>query len=242
MTGQRSVHEHKPLSMREQYLRSLDVLRQGGLVALPTDTVYGLCAVAADAAAVERLYAVKVRDPKQPLPVFTGSVEQARLIADMNDAAEALSVRFWPGGLTIVLRKKRSFVTRAAAGGDTIGVRVPDDPWLRELCAQIGPITGTSANIAGRDECHTAAEVRAQLGDGVDLIVDAPVAASGKPSTIVDCTDPSGVRVLRPGTIGDDEIEDALSGITSARQDRAVRRTLKRDRLMSDNMDGRTPP
>ena len=198
--------------MREQYLGARDVLREGGLVALPTDTVYGLCAVATDRAAVERLYDVKARDPKQPLPLFVGSPEQARLIVEMNDAAEALAAIFWPGALTIVLRRRETFETRAAAGGRTIGVRVPGDALLRELALELGPITGTSANIAGREECHTAAEVRAQLGDAVDLIVDGPVAASGKPSTIVDCTEPPDVHVLRAGAITAAKIEAALAG------------------------------
>ncbi len=204
-------------SVRGQYERAGDALREGRLVALPTDTVYGLCAAAADRAAVERLYDVKGRDPKQPLPVFVGSIEQARLAVAMNDAAEALAARFWPGALTIVLLRRPTFETRAAAGGATIGVRVPDDPMLRELALELGPITGTSANIAGREECHTAAEVRAQLGDAVDLIVDAPIAASGKPSTIVDCTDPSAIRVLREGAIRRHAIEAVVDGATAVR-------------------------
>jgi L-threonylcarbamoyladenylate synthase len=198
--------------MRDEFLRARDVLRAGGLVALPTDTVYGLCAVATDGAAVERLYEVKVRDPKQPLPLFVGSIEQARLIVEMNDAADALASKFWPGALTIVLRKKPAFATRASAGGDTIGVRVPDDPMLRELALDLGPITGTSANIAGREECRTAAEVRAQLGNNVDLAVDAPVAASGKPSTIVDCVDPANIRLLREGAIDRAAIDAVIAG------------------------------
>jgi L-threonylcarbamoyladenylate synthase len=199
--------------MREDFEQARDVLREGGLVALPTDTVYGLCAVAADRAAVERLYEVKARDPKQPLPLFVGSTEQARLIVEVNAAAEALAAKFWPGALTIVLPKKPAFETRAAAGGATIGVRVPDDPLLRELALELGPITGTSANIAGREECHSADEVRAQLGDAVDLIVDAPINASGKPSTIVDCTDPASLRVLREGAIASQEIEATVDGV-----------------------------
>jgi len=204
-------------STRQHYERARDVLREGGLVALPTDTVYGLCAVAADGAAVERLYEVKARDPKQPLPLFVGSTEQARLIVEVNDVAEALASKFWPGALTIVLRRKPAFETRAAAGGETLGVRVPDDPLLRELALELGPITGTSANVAGREECHTAAEVRAQLGDAVDLIVDAPIAASGKPSTIVDCSDPAKLRVLREGAIDRGAIDAALAGASVVR-------------------------
>jgi L-threonylcarbamoyladenylate synthase len=149
------------------------------------------------------------------LPVFVASIEQARLIAETNAAADALAAKCWPGALTMVLLKKSAYRTLAAAGGDTIGVRVPGDPVLREIAAQLGPITGTSANIAGREECRTAAEVRAQLGDAVDLIVDAPVAATGVPSTIVDCTDSAHVRVLRDGAISREFLAGALAGIAT---------------------------
>jgi L-threonylcarbamoyladenylate synthase len=202
-------------AIRAQYREAVDVLRHGGVVALPTDTVFGLCAVAVEAAAVERVYEIKVRDLSQPIPLFVASAEQAELVAEVTDAARLLAAKFWPGALTLVLRKKRSFETRAAAGGDTVGVRMPDDPFLLEAAAQLGPLTGTSANIAGRAECHTGAEVRLQLGDAVDLIVDAAVAATGRPSTIVDCTDdrqPPVLRILREGALSRGAIADALAG------------------------------
>lgn len=197
----------------EQYHRAVDILRQGGVVAVPTDTVYGLIAVAADRAAVDRVYEIKTRDPAQPLPLFVASVAQAELIAEFNDAARALAAKFWPGALTVVVPKRPAYETRAAAGGDTVGVRVPADPFLREVARQLGPLTGTSANLAGREECRTAADVRAQLGDAVGLIVDAPVAATGMPSTVVDCTDPSRVRILREGAVPRAAIAAALAGI-----------------------------
>jgi L-threonylcarbamoyladenylate synthase len=206
---------HATDAIPEQHRKAIDVLRDGGVVALPTDTVFGLCAVAADAAAVERVYEIKARDPSQPMPVFVGSAEQAELIAVLTEAARLLARKFWPGALTLVLTKKPSFHTRAAAGGDTAGLRVPDDPFLIGAAAELGPLTGTSANIAGRGECHTAAEVRAQLGDAVDLIVDAPILATGKPSTIVDCTDggaPPTLRILREGAISRGAIAAALAG------------------------------
>ncbi len=196
--------------IKEQYRRAIDVLRVGGIVALPTDTVFGLCAVASDTAAVERVYEVKRRDPAQPMPVFVGSVEQAELVAELNDDARKLAAKFWPGALTMVVPKKASFETRAVAAGATVGLRVPDDPFLREAASQLGPLTGTSANIAGREECHSAAEVREQLGDAVDLIVDAPVAPVGRPSTIVECVEAGHMRVLREGAIANPEIEAAL--------------------------------
>jgi len=203
------------LDEKEQYRRAIEALRAGGIVALPTDTVYGLLALATDVAAVERVYETKVRDPAQPMPLFVGSVEQAELIAEMTGAARRLAERFWPGALTIVLRIKPPFQTRAAAGGNTVGVRLPADPFLREAASQLGPLTGTSANIAGRDECHTATEVRAQLGDSVDLIVDARVAAGGVPSSVVDCSDPAAVRIVREGAIGRDAIAEALAGVAT---------------------------
>jgi L-threonylcarbamoyladenylate synthase len=202
-------------AIRDQYRNAVEVLRDGGVVALPTDTVFGLCALAADAAAVERVFQIKARDPSQPMPLLVSSLEQAALVAEIAEAASLIARRFWPGALTMVLRKRPSFATRAAAGGDTVGVRVPDDPFLIEAAAQLGPLTGTSANIAGREECHSAAEVRAQLGDAVDLIIDAPVAASGRPSTIVDCTDPRTpvtLRVLRAGAISREAIAETLAG------------------------------
>jgi L-threonylcarbamoyladenylate synthase len=198
---------------KKAYRDAVAVLRKRGIVALPTDTVYGLVAVAADPAAVERVYETKVRDPSQPMPLFVGSLEQADIIAEMTEPARRLAEEFWPGTLTIVLRKKPTFATRAAAGADTIGVRMPGDPVLREMALQLGPLTGTSANIAGREECHTADEVRAQLGDAVDLIVDAPLAASGRPSTIADATRDDDVRIVREGGISRAEIEEALAGV-----------------------------
>jgi L-threonylcarbamoyladenylate synthase len=205
-------NRHKPLDIKQAYREALLVLKSGGIVALPTDTVYGLIAVAADDAAVERVYEVKARDRSQPMPIFVASIEQAELIAEVNDVARELIDKFWPGALTIVLQKKASYLTDAASGGETIGVRCPGDAVLRELAAQLGPLTGTSANLSGREECHTAAEVRAQLGDSADLIVDAPVDAVGQPSTIVDCTDPARPRVIREGAISRETLREALAG------------------------------
>jgi L-threonylcarbamoyladenylate synthase len=210
-----TAHEHKRLSGREGYLRAVEVLRAGGVVALPTDTVYGLCAVAADTAAVERVYEVKARDPAQPMPIFVASFEQAALIGEVNRAAETLAAAFWPGALTIVMHRQAAYESRALAGCDTAGVRAPADPALREMAAELGPLTATSANIAGREECHTAEEVYAQLGDAIDLIIDAPIRATGVPSTIVDCTEEARVRVARDGAISRSAIAEAVAGIAT---------------------------
>jgi L-threonylcarbamoyladenylate synthase len=203
------------LDEKEQYRHAFQVLREGGVVAVPTDTVFGLIAVAADSGAVQRVYDAKERDPAQALPVFVGSVEQADIIGEMNVASHRLAAVFWPGALTLVVRKKATFTTRAAAGEDTIAIRVPADPVLREFALQLGPLTGTSANLAGYDECHDAAQVRTQIGDRIDFIVDAAPLATGKPSTIVDVTQTTTARILREGEITRDAIADALAGIAA---------------------------
>ena len=200
---------------KRQYRKAIDALAAGGLVALPTDTVYGLCAVAADDAAVRRLYDVKSRPADQPLPLFAASIEQAELVVEMNDAARALAAAFWPGALTIVLRRRPSYRTLAAGSSDTIGVRVPDDAAIREIAAQLGPLTGTSANRSGGPEARTAREVEAQLDGAVDVIVDAPVHGNGRTSTVVDCSETGLVRVVREGAIGRAAIMDALAGVAT---------------------------
>jgi L-threonylcarbamoyladenylate synthase len=198
----------------DAYTHAADILhaggRPGGIVALPTDTVYGLCARADDPAAIERIYAIKQRDPSQAMPIFVADIEQAEQIADFNDTARALASAFWSGALTVVVPVRDRYDSRALAGGRTVALRAPGDHRIRDLCAAVGPLTGTSANIAGREECHTAAEVHSQLGDTVDLIVDAPVDATGQPSTIVDCTDPAVVGILRVGAITRAAIATAL--------------------------------
>jgi L-threonylcarbamoyladenylate synthase len=202
------------LDQKEQYRRAIDALRGGGVSAMPTDTVYGLIAVAADDGAVRRVYEMKGRPDDQPLPLFVGSIEQAELVGELTEPGRRLADRFWPGALTIVVPKKASYRTLASAGSDTIGLRVPNDAALREIAAQLGPLTATSANRSGAPECRSAAEVRAQLGDVIDVIVDAPVRADTRPSTVVDCTEPARVRIVRAGAVERDAIVEALAGVS----------------------------
>lgn len=186
--------------------RAVEVLRAGGLVAYPTDTVYGLAARPSDDAAVGRLFEVKQRRPDQSTPLLIASpADLARIAAEVPEAAQELIRQFWPGSITIVLRKAVGFHSRAVAG-DTVGVRVPDHPVPRELVRLLGePITGTSANLAGGAEPLTADDVRAQLGDAVDLIIDGGRCPGGRPSTVVDCTvEPP--RIVREGAIAREEL------------------------------------
>lgn len=188
------------------------MLLDGGIVAMPTDTVYGLVALAADDEAVARLYALKGRPGDQPLPLFVASIDQARRVAAFTTPAESLARAFWPGALTIVMRRLDGYRTLAVAGGNTLGMRVPNDAVLRDLCNRVGPLTGTSANLSGAAPARSAADARASLGDGVSLVVEGNVRDDAEPSTVVDCTGARHVRIVRTGAVTREAIAAALAG------------------------------
>lgn len=186
--------------------RAAEVLRGGGLVAYPTDTVYGLGVDPTNDEAVDRLFGAKRRLPDQSTPLLIASPRDlANVVSEVPEIAERLIAAFWPGGLTIVLPKAPTFHSKAVVG-DTVGLRVPDHPVPCELVRLLGrPITGTSANAAGGPEPLSADDVRAQLGDAVDLVVDGGRCRGGTPSTVVDCT-VSPPRIVREGTISRGEL------------------------------------
>ena len=186
--------------------RAAELLRHGGLVAYPTDTVYGLAADPRNDEAVRKLFEAKGREPEQSVPLlFASPQDLAYVVADVPDVALGLLREFWPGPLTIVLPKAQRFRSRAVVG-ETVAVRVPDHPVPRELVRLLGaPITGTSANVSGEPEPVTADDVRAQLGDAVDLVIDGGRCAGGRPSTVVDCT-VSPPRIVREGAISREEL------------------------------------
>jgi L-threonylcarbamoyladenylate synthase len=167
---------------------ALDILRCGGLVAFPTDTVYGVGAVAFDAAAVERIYAAKGRDVAKALPILLADSASLMEVGDEIPAdVHRLAETFWPGPLTIVVRK-RDVVPEAVSRGGTVGVRVPAHPVTLELLYSSGPLAATSANPSGKPDPMTADEVASGLGDRIDLILDGGRAPGGRPSTVIDCT------------------------------------------------------
>ena len=184
------------------------VLKGGGLVAYPSDTVYGLGAAAGDARAVERVFAVKDRDAEKALSLLLAdAADLAPLCAQVPFLARVLAQRYWPGPLTLVLRRSPAFHSAALGGGDTVAVRVPDHPFLRELIRALGePITGTSANQSGRPACRSAGEVEDKLGDAVDLIIDGGPSGAGQESTVVSLTGSLPV-VLREGAIPRVDVE-----------------------------------
>ncbi len=190
---------------------ALRVLRRGGLVAIPTETVYGLAANADDEAAVRRIFAAKGRPPTHPLIVHLAGAEHLSSWAGVIPAAAAaLADACWPGPLTVVVPKAERVLDVVTGGLDTVGLRVPAHPLTLELLSELGcGLAAPSANRFGDVSPTTAAHVQRDLGDRVDLILDGGACPVGVESTIVDCTvDPP--QVLRPGAITVEQITRLL--------------------------------
>ncbi len=196
---------------REAIAAAARCLAAGGLVAFPTETVYGLGADARNGETVARLYAAKGRPTFNPLIAHVPDIAAARRVGIFNPAAEKLAANFWPGPLTLVLAKQPDcrVADLALAGLDSVAVRVPDHPVARDLLAAFGgPVVAPSANRSGHVSPTSAAHVLADLRGRIDLIVDAGPCAVGVESTIVSCIDrPS---LLRPGGIPSEAIDHAL--------------------------------
>jgi L-threonylcarbamoyladenylate synthase len=189
------------------------VLRQGGLVAFATETVYGLGAVATDERAVARIYTAKGRPAINPLIVHVARIEQARSCAtDWPAAAEILAAQFWPGPLTLVLNRSGRIPDIVTAGNPTVGLRMPAAPVARGLIERTGePVAAPSANRSNRLSPTRAEHVLADLDGLIDLVIDSGPTAVGLESTVVDISvEPP--RLLRPGPITNSELESALSG------------------------------
>lgn len=187
------------------------VLRRGGLVAFPTETVYGLGADAANPDAVRHLYAVKGRPPGHPVIVHLAGADAldgwARAVPE---AARLLADAFWPGPLTLILPRSDRVPDAVTGGRDTVGLRVPDQPVARALLREFGGgVAAPSANRFGRVSPTTAADVDADLGADVDLVLDGGPCRVGVESTIVDCTGPEPV-IARLGGVSREEVERCL--------------------------------
>ncbi len=182
--------------------RAIQHLKDGGVVAIPTDTLYGLAADVFNPAALDRVFTAKRRSENLALPVLVNGWDQVRLVArDVPPEAEELALRFWPGALTLVVRKAGGLPDRLTAGGPTVAVRMPQHPVPIELIKGLGgPITGTSANVSEGPDPATLSELTVQMGGRVDYIVKRGPAPRGIASTVVDIT--SGApNLLREGAI-----------------------------------------
>ncbi|MFC2056858.1 L-threonylcarbamoyladenylate synthase [Chloroflexota bacterium] len=202
------------MNIQEQIERGISILRQGGIVAYPTDTVYGLGACASLPEAIEQVYKVKERPRNMPFPLLLADVSQiTEIVESVPPIAWSLIYSFLPGALTLVLNKSSSVPDIITAGGTTVAVRIPAHSIPIALVKGLRtPIVGTSANFSGMPSPVTADEVYSQLGDKVDLVIDGGRCPGGKESTIVDITGEKPV-ILRVGAISREEIEQVCEGI-----------------------------
>ncbi len=202
-----------PQALADGVRRAAEVLRQGGLVCFPTETVYGLGANALDAAAVARIFEAKGRPANNPLIVHAADRGRAKeLVAAWPESADRLAERFWPGPLTLVLPRAEVVPDVVTAGGPTVAVRVPGHPVARELLAVSGvPVAAPSANRSARLSPTTAAHVLRDLDGRVDLILDGGPTPGGIESTVLDLSGPP--RLLRPGLIEAAALEAIVGSI-----------------------------
>ncbi len=190
---------------------ALDVLRAGGLVAFPTDTVYGLAVALQTRGGIEKLFAAKRRPVDKAIIVLVDGLDQLAGLVTVPPAAQVLGGVGWPGGLTLILplRATAQFPPALTAGTATLGVRVPNHPTPRGLARMLGPLPTTSANPSGEPDPLDADAVQAGLGDVCDLILDGGSTRGGRPSTIVNCAagPPS---IVRAGAIPIESLASAL--------------------------------
>ncbi|MDI6747030.1 MAG: L-threonylcarbamoyladenylate synthase [Rhodocyclaceae bacterium] len=191
--------------------RAVELLRAGELVAFPTETVYGLGADARNAQAVAKIFAAKGRPADHPLIVHIGAIDQMEFWArDISEVARVLAKTFWPGPLTLILKRQPDVPDAVTGGQDTVGLRMPNHPVALELLRAFGGgLAAPSANRFGRISPTTAEHVRDDLGDDVSLILDGGPCTVGIESTIVDLTGPRTV-ILRPGMISPFDIGHVL--------------------------------
>lgn len=189
--------------------RALEILRSGGLVAFPTDTVYGVGVLAFDGKAIESIYMAKDRPIEKAIPILIADTEDMDKVGlDIPETAYKLAARFWPGPLTCVIPRQPT-LPAAVSATSTVGVRVPDHEVARALLRAAGPMAVTSANISGGPNPSTAEEVYDQLHGRIPLIIDGGKTPGGVPSTVVDCSS-SELIILREGPISEQELLSTL--------------------------------
>lgn len=194
--------------------KAVDILKEGGLVAFPTETVYGLGARALDAAAVKKIFAAKGRPADNPVIVHVSEAEQIDLlVAAIPSSAEALMARFWPGPLTLIFSRSHRVPAIVSAGLETVAIRSPDHPVAQALIRRLGePIAAPSANRSGRPSPTRAEHVVGELGDRVPFILDGGPCRVGVESTVLDLvSDPP--RILRPGAVTAEALEAVIGEV-----------------------------
>jgi L-threonylcarbamoyladenylate synthase len=189
---------------------AMAALQGGGLVAFPTETVYGVGALAFDGEAISGIYRAKGRSTNKAIPVLVSGRVHLRRVAVLDGSAERLAATFWPGPLTLVVPREQA-VPPAIGPGDTVGVRAPDHRIALELLRSAGPLAASSANRSKGKSPRTAAEVVKALAGRIAVIIDGGTCPGGLPSTVVDCTGPEPV-LLREGPISLERIRSVWFG------------------------------
>ena len=194
--------------------RAVQALREGGVVAIPTDTVYGLAASLDHPLAVERIFEIKGRDDTKALPVLVSSVDILPVLArTMSGAAQRLADAFWPGALTIVVEATERVPAAVRRGGTTVGLRMPDNGIALAIIEGVGgALAVTSANRSGETEAHSADDVRRTLSTAVDVVVDGGTSPLSVPSTVVDASRER-LRVLRAGAISAEQLRQVAGDV-----------------------------
>jgi L-threonylcarbamoyladenylate synthase len=181
-------------------IHAVDILNNGGVVAFPTDTVYGLASLPFREECVECLFIIKGRNSTKAIAILIGKKDDLKLVVrEVTPLASRLSNQYWPGPLTLVLPGRLDLPTNLSPNG-TIGVRMPDHPVALALLRRTGPLAVTSANISGKGNTNSVQEVLEQLDDRIHLVIDGGTTPGGIPSTVVDCTGNEPV-ILREGPI-----------------------------------------
>ena len=201
------MHSYDIPSSSKSIDEAVSVLSGGGVVTIPTDTLYGIAAAALDESAVQRVFDVKERGLSTPLPLFVSDVDDFHEFGlRVPDVARELAAAFWPGKLTIVVERSSRVPDIVTGGLDTVGLRIPDHPVPREIVARLAaPITATSANISGQPPLTSAEQVLRHLRDRLDLVVDGGRLRPSKPSTVIDVTR-NPCRILRQGAVTPERI------------------------------------
>lgn len=198
-----------PAGLPESIEAAIELLREGEIVAFPTDTVYGLGSNAFYSPGIIKLFEAKGRDANKAIAVLVGTADQMELLTHtLNENAKKLITAFWPGALTIVV-PKRDDIPELLSAGSSVGIRMPNHPVTLELLNKFGPLATTSANLSGGFSPQKAKDVHSQLIKRIPLILDGGTCPGGTPSTVVDCTTNT-LTILRPGAISEAQIRKVL--------------------------------
>jgi L-threonylcarbamoyladenylate synthase len=188
---------------------TIALIQSGGVVAIPTDTVYGIACSAFNSSAIKSLFEIKIRETIKAIPVLVSDLDQVKNVArDLNENMIKLAGKFWPGALTLIVLKNDLLPSELTIF-PTVGIRMPDHDWLRDIIRKTGPLAATSANISGESSPSSANQVLEQLDNRIEVIIDGGESKIGISSTVVDCSGKE-IIILREGAITREQILKSL--------------------------------